>query len=55
VLSSQAEEVSRTLVGLIRAVEKEVNPVKRAVAKVTSLIVSLGFAVCRVQGCRVTG
>jgi hypothetical protein len=49
-LSSQAEEVSRTLVGLIRAVEKELNPVKRAMAKVTSLIVfSIGSAVCGLQ------
>lgn len=46
-LTDQAEEVSRTLVGLIKAVEKEANPVARAVAKITSLIaLSIGSAVC---------
>ena len=38
-LSAQSEEVSKTLVGLIRAVEKETNVIARTVAKVTSLIV----------------
>ena len=38
-LMAQAEEVSRTLTGLIKAVEKEVGPVRRSVAKFTSLLV----------------
>ncbi len=50
VLSAQAEEVSRTLTGLIRAVEKETNVVSRTVAKVTSLVIlSIGSAVSSLQ------
>jgi four helix bundle protein len=42
-LAAQAEETSRTLTGLIRAVEKETNGLSRAAAKLTSLlVVSLG-------------
>ena len=37
-LETQAEEVSRTLTGLIRAVEKEAGVLRRATAKITSLI-----------------
>ena len=39
VLAAQAEEVSRTLTGLIRAVEKEANVLSRATAKLTSFLV----------------
>jgi len=50
VLANQAEEVSRTLVGLIHAVEKETNVIARTVAKITSLMVlSIGSAVCGLQ------
>ena len=38
-LTAQSEEVSRTLTGLIKAVEMEVGPIKRSAAKLTSLIV----------------
>ena len=49
-VASQAEEVSKTLVGLIHAVEKEANPISRTVAKLSSLLVlSLGSAVCGLQ------
>ncbi len=46
VLTVQAEEASRTLTGLIRAVEKETNILSRATARVSSLLIlSLGAAV----------
>jgi len=38
-LTAQAEEVSRTLTGLIKAVEKETGLFGRSIAKVSSLIV----------------
>ena len=38
-LKEQADETSRTLTGLIRAVAKEVGVVRRTVARVTSLII----------------
>ena len=45
-LTKQAEEASKTLVGLIRAVEKEVSPVSRTIAKIASLFVlSIGSTV----------
>ena len=49
-LTEQAEESSKTLVGLILAVEKEANPLSRTVAKLSSLLVlSIGSAVCSLQ------
>jgi four helix bundle protein len=46
-LTGQAEEASKTLVGLIQAVEKEANPISRTVAKLSSLLVlSIGSTVC---------
>jgi len=49
-LEARAAEVSRTLAGLIRAVEKEAGPLRRTVAKLTSLIaITLGSAVCGLQ------
>ena len=38
-LTAQAEEASRTLTGLIKAVEKEVGLVGRSIAKLSSLLV----------------
>jgi len=49
-LTAQAEESSRTLTGLIKAVEKETNPIARSVAKLSSLIVlSIGSSVFRLS------
>ena len=48
-LTSQAEEVSKTLVGLILAVEKEANPISRTVAKLTSFFVISMSAVCSLR------
>ncbi len=49
-LTAQAEEVSRTLTGLIRAVEKETNPIARTAAKLSSLIVlSIASSVSSLQ------
>jgi len=49
-LTKQSEEVSKTLVGLILAVEKEANVFTRTAAKITSLMVlSIGSAVCGLQ------
>ena len=46
-LNAQAEEVSRTLTGLIRSVEAEAGALRRSAAKLTSFIfLSLGSAVC---------
>ncbi len=45
-----AEEASRTLTGLIKAVEKEIGPIKRSVAKLTSLLIlSIGSSVFSLQ------
>jgi four helix bundle protein len=45
-LTTQAEEASRTLTGLIKAVEKEVGLVGRSIAKLSSLLVlSIGSTV----------
>ena len=66
-LETQAEEVSRTLSGLIRAVENEAGALRRSAAKITSLVVlalrsavfrlrqgSVGQAGLRSEGCRWT-
>ncbi len=46
-LDGQGDVVSRTLAGLIQAVEKEANPVARVAAKLTSfMFFSIGSAVC---------
>jgi len=49
-LTLQAEDASRTLTGLIKAVEKETNVISRAAARITSmLILSLGSSVFGLQ------
>ncbi len=49
-LAQQADEVSRTLSGLIRSVEKETNLISRTAAKLTSFIfLSFGSAVCSLR------
>ena len=48
-LTKQAEEVSKTLVGLILAVEKEANPISRTGAKLTSFFVISMSTVCGLQ------
>ncbi len=48
-LAKQAEEASKTLVGLILAVEKEANPISRTVAKLTSFLVISMSAVCSLR------
>ena len=49
-LMLQAEDASRTLTGLIKAVEKETNVISRAAARITSmLILSLGSSVFGLQ------
>jgi four helix bundle protein len=46
-LMIQADETSRTLTGLIHAVEKEAGPLRKFTAKTTSLIVlTLGSVLC---------
>ena len=49
-LSAQAEEVSRTLTGLIKSVEKEAGALRRSASRITSLLALSVFSMSAVCG-----